>query len=37
MDNNTLELTDTRKSLPALMRKAGLDDLKPVVEIRCER
>jgi hypothetical protein len=37
VENNTLELTDTRKSLPALMRKAGLDELKPVVEIRCER
>jgi len=36
IDNNSLELTDTRKSPPSLMLQAGLDELKPVVEIRCE-
>ena len=37
VDNNTLELTETRPSLPALMRKADLNELQPVVEIHCER
>jgi parallel beta-helix repeat protein len=37
MENNTLELTDTRQSIPGVMRKAGLKELKPVVEINCER
>jgi hypothetical protein len=33
--NNTLELKDQRKSLPSLMRKAGLKELQPVVQILC--
>ena len=33
---NTLQLNDDRKSLPGLMRKAGMKELKPVVEIHCE-
>lgn len=37
VDNNTLELKVPRKSLPALMRTAGVDEWQPVVEIRCER
>lgn len=37
LEKNTLELNDTRKSLPGLMRKAGLKELQPVVEIHCER
>jgi parallel beta-helix repeat protein len=37
LENNTLELDETRKSVPGLMRKAGLKELKPVVEMNCER
>jgi parallel beta-helix repeat protein len=37
VENNTLELTDTRRSIPGVMRKAGLKEMKPVVEINCER
>ena len=33
--DNTLQLSDDRKSLPGLMRKAGMKELKPVVEINC--
>jgi parallel beta-helix repeat protein len=35
LENNTLELNDHRQSLPALMRKAGLMELSPVVQIHC--
>jgi parallel beta-helix repeat protein len=36
IENNTMEKwTDTRQ-MPGLMRKAGLKDLKPVVEINCQ-
>jgi hypothetical protein len=37
LDQNTLDLQNTRKSIPSLMRQAGLNELKPVVEIHCER
>ncbi len=37
LENNTLELNDSRKTVSGLMRKAGLKELKPVVEINCER
>jgi parallel beta-helix repeat protein len=33
--NNTLELNDTRKSLPGFLRKAGVKELQPVVKINC--
>ena len=33
--NNTLELAEGRKSILGLMRKAGMKELKPVVEINC--
>lgn len=36
VENNTLTLSETRRSLPGLMRKAGLKELQPVVEIHCE-
>jgi hypothetical protein len=32
---NSLQLNDDRKSLPGLMRKAGMKELKPVIEINC--
>ena len=35
LENNTLELDDSRKSLPGLMVRAGMKELKPVVEIHC--
>jgi hypothetical protein len=35
VENNTLELHDAGQSIPSLMRKAGLKELKPVVEINC--
>ena len=35
LENNTLELNDHRKSLPGLMRKAGLKELQAVVQILC--
>ncbi len=37
LENNTLELNDNRKSLPGVMRKAGLKELQPVVRINCEQ
>lgn len=36
IENNTLELNEARLSVPGLMRKAGLKELKPVVQIQCE-
>ena len=33
--NNTLDLNDSRQSPPGLMLKAGMKELKPVVEIHC--
>jgi parallel beta-helix repeat protein len=37
LENNALELNHARKSLPGLMRKAGMKELQAVVEINCER
>jgi hypothetical protein len=37
LENKTLELNVTRKSLPGLMRQAGMKALRPVVEINRER
>ena len=37
LEDNALELNHTRKSLPGLMRKAGMQELQAVVEINCER
>jgi hypothetical protein len=34
--DNRLELNDTRKTVPGLLRKAGINELRPVVEINCE-
>jgi len=35
--SNTLDLVENRKAIPGLMRQAGLQELKPVVEINCEK
>ena len=35
LENNTLQLNETRKSVPGVMRQAGLKALQPVVEIHC--
>ena len=37
IEENKLELNRERRALPGLMRKAGLEVLKPVVEIHCVR
>ena len=37
IEENKLELNRERQTLPGLMRKAGLEVLKPVVEIHCVR
>jgi hypothetical protein len=35
LGKNTIELNSDRKTLPGLMRQAGMKELQPVVEIRC--
>jgi len=36
VDHNRLDLTVGAKNVPELMRRAGLEELLPVVKIQCE-